>query len=70
MSRPKFIDIDGKRIPWRELMLKRREQIAAVASTGQPTLFELKEDRRPMAERSAADRYREPSLFSVQKREG
>jgi len=29
----------------------------------QPTLFELKEDARPPAQRSAAGRYAEPTLF-------
>ena len=33
--------------------------------TQQPALFELKDDRRSVAERTAAGRYREPSLFST-----
>jgi hypothetical protein len=35
----------------------------------QPTLFELREDHRPPGERSAAERYREPSLFVRLERE-
>jgi hypothetical protein len=31
----------------------------------QPTLFALREDHRPAGERNAAERYREPSLFTV-----
>jgi len=31
----------------------------------QPTLFELHEDHRPPGERSAAERYCEPSLFAA-----
>ena len=31
----------------------------------QPTLFDLREDHRPPSERNAAERYCEPSLFTV-----
>jgi hypothetical protein len=31
----------------------------------QPTLFELREDHRPLGERNAVERYREPSLFTL-----
>ena len=47
MPAPKFIDIDGKRFLWRELLQRRREQVAAAARVEQPALFELKEDTRP-----------------------
>jgi len=43
----------------------RRAQKKAQARAQQPPLFELKADRRPVADRTAADRYREPSLFST-----
>ena len=69
MSAPKFIDIDGKPFLWRELLQRRREQVAAAARVEQPALFELKEDSRPPSERTAAGRYREPSLFSLPGRE-
>ena len=64
MSRITFIEIDGKRHAWRDILQLRREQKKAQARALQPTLFELKEDCRPVAERTAAGRYREPSLFS------
>jgi hypothetical protein len=64
MPAPKFIDIDGKRFVWRELLQRRREQLAAAAKLEQPVLFELKEDCRPILERTAAGRYSEPSLFA------
>ena len=70
MTRSKFIEIDGKRHLWRDLLTRRREQIAAAAKSEQPPLFELKDDRRPMADRTAAGRYLEPSLFSIREREG
>jgi hypothetical protein len=67
MSPPKFIDIDGKRYLWRDIVQLRQEQCraAALAAPVQPPLFELHEDFRPAAERTAAARYLEPSLFSV-----
>jgi hypothetical protein len=64
MPRLQFIEIDGKRYLWRELLQLRRDQKKAHARAQQPALFELKEDCRPVADRSAAGRYREPSLFS------
>jgi hypothetical protein len=70
MASPKFIEIDGKRVLWRDLLERRREQLAAVAKSEQPALFALKEDKRAIADRTAADRYLEPSLFSFPEREG
>jgi hypothetical protein len=64
MASPKFIEIEGKRFLWRELLQRRRDQLAA-EKTEQPALFELKEDSRPIPERTAAGRYREPGLFSL-----
>ena len=65
MSRPKFIEIDGKRYLWRDLLELRREQMKAEVRAQQPTLFELKDDHRPATGRTAAGRYIEPSLFSA-----
>jgi hypothetical protein len=64
MSTLRFIEIDGKRYLWRDIVQLRREQRKAYAKAQQPALFELKEDHRPAAERTAAGRYLEPSLFS------
>jgi hypothetical protein len=64
MTRLKYIEIEGKRYLWREVLQLRRDQKKAHARAQQPTLFELKDDTRPVAERKAAGRYREPSLFS------
>jgi hypothetical protein len=57
----RFIEIDGKRYAWKDILQKRREQ--RQAALPQPTLFELKDDARPPSERSAAGRYAEPTLF-------
>jgi hypothetical protein len=46
MTRLKYIEIDGKRYLWREVLELRREQKKAHARGQQPTLFELKDDRR------------------------
>jgi hypothetical protein len=64
MSQPKFIEIDGKRYIWRDLLQLRRERLKAFARAEQPPLFELRVDRRPEQQRTAAGRYREPSLFA------
>ena len=67
ITAPRFIEIGGRRFLWREIVRLRQEQcrVAAEASPTQPPLFELHEDFRPAAERSAAARYLEPSLFSL-----
>jgi hypothetical protein len=42
MSQPKFIEIDGKRYLWRDILPLRREQLKAYARAAQPPLFELR----------------------------
>jgi integrase len=66
MALPRFIEMDGRRYLWRDLVALRRAQ--ATPAEPQPTLFTLHEDHRPAGERTAADRYREPSLFTVAER--
>lgn len=61
--RPKYVEIDGKKLLWKDVLTAYREQAKAVAIPQQPTLFEMREDRRPPGERSAAERYLSPSLF-------
>jgi hypothetical protein len=57
--------IEGKPYQWSELVRLRHEQLDALRThEHQPTLFELKQDVRPAAERKAADRYAQPSLFT------
>jgi hypothetical protein len=63
MTLPRFIEIDGRRYLWRELVALRRAQATPPAE--QRTLFPLRDDCRPPGERNAAERYREPSLFTV-----
>jgi hypothetical protein len=66
MALPRFIEIDGRRYLWRDLVALRRAQVTPVAV--QPALFTLREDHRPAGERDAAERCSEPSLFTVLER--
>jgi hypothetical protein len=63
MSRRAFVEIDGKRYRWRDILEARRVQLAAERREQQPALFELIDDCRPASQRSAAGRYSEPMLF-------
>jgi hypothetical protein len=65
MAVPKYLNLDGKLYAWRALLGLRREQREQGKREQQPTLFELKGDRRPATERTARDRYFEPSLFTL-----
>jgi hypothetical protein len=62
MPRPRFVDIDGRRYLWRDLVQIYRAQ--REPRQEQPTLFPLHDDRRPPGDRNAGERYREPSLFA------
>jgi hypothetical protein len=63
MALPRFIEIDGRRYLWRDLVALRRAQAAPVEQ--QPALFALREDHRPAGERNAAERYSELNLFTA-----
>ncbi len=67
MRKPDTIMIDGRAYSWRAVLELRRAQIEAwkAARPVQPALFELKCDRRPERERTAAGRYREPTLLTL-----
>ena len=66
MAKPDTLILDGHAYSWQALCDLRRQQLDAwrAAQPRQLALFELKNDTRPVAERSAADRYREPTLFA------
>ena len=70
MSGSKFILVNGQHLLWADLVKERRQQQAARARAKQPTLFELVDDSRPPAERTAAGRYQEPTFFAQPEREG
>jgi hypothetical protein len=66
MAKPDILIVDGHAYSWQRLCELRREQLEAwkAAQPKQPALFELKDDCRPAAERTAAGRYREPTLLA------
>jgi hypothetical protein len=66
MARPDTLIVDGHALSWQRLCDLRRQQLDAwkAAQPSQPALFDLKDDCRPEAERTAAGRYREPTLFA------
>jgi hypothetical protein len=67
MAKPDILVVDGHAFSWQRLCELRRQQLEArqAASPRQLALFELKDDRRPLTERTAAGRYAEPTLFAV-----
>lgn len=60
--RLRFIEIEGKRYAWADILRLRREQRRAVRQP-QPTLFPLQDDSRPASQTTAAGRYESPTLF-------
>jgi hypothetical protein len=58
----KTILLGSTRYFWADILKARREQKKA-ARQAQPTLFELREDARPVSERTASGRFGEPSFF-------
>ena len=61
----KFIELDGKRYAWKDILRIRREQTEADRRERQPALFALREDCRPASQQTARGRYEEPTLFKV-----
>jgi hypothetical protein len=66
MAKPDTIIVDGRSYSWQRLCELRRQQLEAwrLSRPEQPALFPLKSDCRPAAERTAAGRYAEPTLFA------
>ncbi len=63
MTRPAFIEIDGKHYRWRDLIALRQNQLRAYAAAVQQPLFALIADCRPQSQQTASGRYTEPILF-------
>jgi hypothetical protein len=65
MAKPDVLIVDGHAFSWQRLCDLRRQQMEAgkKSEARQLALFELRTDCRPRAERTAAGRYREPSLL-------
>lgn len=66
MAKPDTLIVHGRAYSWQQLCDLRRQQLEAwkAAQPRQLALFELREDCRPQPERTAARRYREPTLFA------
>jgi hypothetical protein len=64
--------VDGRAYSWRRLCELRRAQIEAQnrERLRQLALFELRDDCRPVTERTAADRYQQPSLLDLAHQNG
>jgi hypothetical protein len=64
--------IDGRAYSWRRLCELRRAQIEAQnrERLRQLALFELHDDCRPVTERTAANRYQQPSLLDLTHQNG
>jgi hypothetical protein len=60
--RLKFIEIEGKRYAWADILKLRREQRRALRQP-QLMLFPLRNDSRPAAHRTASGRYESPTFF-------
>jgi hypothetical protein len=67
MAKPDTIIVDGHALSWQRICDLRRQQLEAwkAEQARQLALFELKDDCRPEAERTAAGRYLEPTLLSL-----
>jgi hypothetical protein len=62
---PDLLLVDGHGLSWKRLVLLRKQQVEAfrLAQARQLALFELHDDHRPEAMRSASSRFAEPSLL-------
>ena len=65
VAKPDTLVVDGHGFSWQRLCDLRRQQLEAWrdAEQRQLALFDLKQDCRPPAERTAAGRYAEPTLL-------
>ena len=72
MKMPDRVMIEGRAYSWKAILELRRAQLEEwkASQPRQAALFELKEDRRPAAERNAAGRYQEPTLLAWLAEEG
>jgi hypothetical protein len=67
MAKPDILIVDGHAFSWQRLVELRRAQLETwrAEQCHQPTLFELKDDCRPTAERTPGGRYREPTFLAL-----
>jgi hypothetical protein len=72
LAKPDIILIGGHAFSWQGICELRRRQLEAwkASQARQLALFELKEDRCPLAERTAAGRYLEPTFLGLMAGDG
>jgi hypothetical protein len=65
VAKPDLLLVDGRGFSWQRLCELRRQQLEGWRETQarQLTLFELKDDSRPPAERTALGRYETPTFL-------
>lgn len=65
MARIRFVELDGKKYAWKAVVEEYRQQAKAAKTPEQPMLFEsLHLDHKPLGERTAAERFEQPNLFT------
>jgi hypothetical protein len=67
MPKPDILIVDGHGFNWQRLCELRKQQLDTwrESQARQLALFELKEDCRPAAERSASGRYEAPTMLDL-----
>jgi len=70
MAKYDILIVEGRAYSWQQLCELRRLQVEARhgSRNAQLTLFDMQDDCRPAAERTAAGRYQEPTLFNPRTR--
>jgi hypothetical protein len=69
VAKPDLLIVDGHAYSWLQLCELRRQQLEAwrAAQPRQLALFELKNDTRSVAGRTASGRYEQPSLLGYRR---
>jgi hypothetical protein len=67
VTKPDLLIVDGHGFSWQRLCELRRQQLEAWRENHarQLTLFELRDDSRPHAERTASARYEQPTFLDL-----
>jgi hypothetical protein len=65
MAKPETLVVDGHGFNWQRLCELRRQQLEAwrAEQARQLALFEMRDDHRPIAERTPAQRYEAPTML-------
>jgi hypothetical protein len=61
----KYLELDGRRYAWKDILARRKAQRQCERHASQPALFDLVHDARPKSQASASNRFSEPTLFDT-----